>query len=166
MLALVAAQSLGCGASVARPRAARVDPREYVAVPTSPRNPPVEFIPPSPSKDAVWVDGSWEWVGNRYGWRYGSWVVPPPGARQARWVIVRRKEDGQLFFAPSTWKDPSGKKIEDESFMTALGPNARARSRLGGPPPPTPTDIGGRRRQRSAPDRTPAEPVTEPDDEN
>ena len=32
-------------------------------------------------------------------------MVPPAGVRRARWVIVRRKEDGQLFFAPSTWKD-------------------------------------------------------------
>jgi hypothetical protein len=94
----------------------------------------LEFIPPRPAKKAVWVDGSWEWAGNRYAWRFGSWVIPPPNARHARWVVVRRS-DGQLFFAPSAWKDASGNTIEDRSFMTGLGSQARARSRPGGPPP-------------------------------
>ena len=49
--------------------------------------------------------------------------------------MVRREGDGQLFFAPSTWKDASGKELDDRSFVNALGPEARARSRPGGPPP-------------------------------
>lgn len=88
------------------------------------------------------MDGSWEWVGNRYGWRYGQWVVPPPNARHARWVVVRREADGQLFFAPSDWKDASGRRIEDRSFLNALGPRARARTRLGAPPPQEPVSRG------------------------
>jgi len=124
----------GCSAALPRPPAAQVSASDYVAVPFSPRVPPVEFIPPRPSKDAVWVDGSWEWSGGRYGWRFGSWAIPPPSARYARWVVIRRQADGQLFFAPSRWKDASGKDIDDRSFMYALGPEARARSRPGGPP--------------------------------
>jgi hypothetical protein len=125
----------GCSGALPRPPATQVEASDYVPVPFAPRVPPVEFIPPSPSKNAVWVDGSWEWSGRRYGWRYGSWVIPPANARHARWVVVRREEDGQLFFAPSDWKDASGKHIEARSFVTALGPHARARSRLGAPPP-------------------------------
>jgi hypothetical protein len=131
-IALIAA---ACSGSLPRPPATQVATDDYVAVPFSPRVPPVEFIPPAPSKDAVWVDGSWEWAGNRYGWRYGSWVVPPSEARHARWVVVRREADGQLFFAPSSWKDASGKTMEDTSFVNALGPSARARSRLGATTP-------------------------------
>ncbi|HVJ91159.1 MAG TPA: hypothetical protein VM580_15255 [Labilithrix sp.] len=107
---------------------------DYVQVPFAPRPPPLEFVPPRPSSEAVWVDGSWVWLGNRYGWKYGSWVVAPPGVRHARWVLVRRSSDGQLFFAPSAWKDASGEVIERPSFETALGPRARARSQLGDPP--------------------------------
>ncbi len=124
----------GCGAALPRPPAAQVSGADYVPVPFAPRVPPVEYIPPRPAKQAVWVDGSWEWTGNRYGWRYGSWVIPPPNAGYARWVVVRRSGDGQLFFAPSRWKDASGRDIDDRSFRYALGPEARARSRPGGPP--------------------------------
>lgn len=80
------------------------------------------------------MDGSWEWGGGRYTWRYGSWVIPPPNARYAPWVLVRRAEDGQLFFAPSDWKDEGGHSIADRAFETALGPAARARARPDGPP--------------------------------
>ncbi|MBX3261990.1 MAG: YXWGXW repeat-containing protein [Labilithrix sp.] len=142
-----------CGGALPRPAAAPVSADDYVAVPFSPRTPPVEFVPPSPAKGAVWVDGSWEWSGNRYVWRFGSWVVPPPGVRLARWVIVRRRADGQLFFAPSSWKDASGATVTDRSFIGALGPRARARSRLGAPPP---VDTGGVRGRRAAPAGTDA----------
>lgn len=137
--AIIAAASsalvTGCSAALPRPPAAQVSASDYVPVAFSPRTPPVEFVPPRPSKKAVWVDGSWVWTNNRYVWRFGSWVIPPRGARHARWVVVRRASDGQLFFAPSSWKDASGKTIEDSSFVNALGPQARARSRPGGPPP-------------------------------
>lgn len=80
------------------------------------------------------MDGSWEYVGERYGWKAGTWVVVPNGLRRARWLLVRRAEDGQLFFAPSTWKDASGNTVDDAAWIHALGPAARARTRLGGAP--------------------------------
>jgi hypothetical protein len=79
-------------------------------------------------------------VGERYGWKSGTWAVVPKGLRRARWLLVRRAEDGQLFFAPSTWKDASGKTVDDSTWIHALGTTARARSRIDGPPvdePPT-----------------------------
>jgi hypothetical protein len=42
-------------------------------------------------------------------------------------VVVRRAVDGQLFFAPSSWRDASGKAID------APTPLARASTRPGGP---------------------------------
>jgi hypothetical protein len=70
----------------------------------------------------------------------------PKGLRRSRWVIVRRKEDGQLFFWKSVWRDASGNKVDDSKWIHALGPDARARSRIEGdltpddnlPPPPPP----------------------------
>jgi hypothetical protein len=94
-----------------------------VAVPSAPRPPPVEVVPAQPRGDAVWVDGTWEWGGNdRYRWVPGAWVVPPPGAKHARWVTVRR-DDGQLFFAASSWKDATGATVPEPA------PLVRARSR-------------------------------------
>jgi hypothetical protein len=133
--ALSALFAASCGGSLPRPPLTPIDAADYVAVPFAPRVPPVEFIPPAPSKDAVWVDGSWEWAGSQYGWRYGSWVVPPVGARYAPWTVVRREADGQLFFAPSSWKDASGKTLEsavERSFTRAFGAAGRARTRPGG----------------------------------
>lgn len=106
-----------------------------MAVNASPRPAPVEFVPPRPRKDALWVDGSWEYVGERYGWKSGTWAVIPKGLRRARWLLMRRAEDGQLFFAPSTWKDASGKTVDDSAWIHALGGAARARSRIDGPAP-------------------------------
>ena len=122
----------GCGGSLPRPPRGQVARTDYVPVTFPPRTPPIEVVPPRPAEGgAVWVDGSWEWAGNRYGWRYGTWLVPPPGARHAAWALVRRAEDGQLFFAPSTWKDAKGATVDDRSFRNTLGPRAQARSRIG-----------------------------------
>ncbi|AKU97233.1 hypothetical protein AKJ09_03897 [Labilithrix luteola] len=36
----------------------------------------------------------------------------------ARWLIVRRKEDGQLFFAPSSWHDEKGRTVSAPEAIT------------------------------------------------
>lgn len=125
----------GCGHSLPRPETGRVATADYVAVPFPPRPPPVEFIPPPPpgAKHAVWIDGSWEWVNNRFIWRFGTWLVPPDGLRRTDWAIVRRRADGQLFFAAALWKDRAGANVDDRAFRNALGGAARARTRVGGP---------------------------------
>jgi hypothetical protein len=95
---------------------------DYVPVPFAPRPPPVEIIPAQPNKGAVWVDGTWDWGKERYRWTPGAWVYPPAGAKHARWLVVRR-EDGQLFFAKSSWKDATGAALPEPT------PLVRARSR-------------------------------------
>lgn len=122
---------MGCGGAttVPRPAAVQVVAEDYVPVPHTPRPPPVEIVPPRPGAagDVVWADGGWEWSNERYRWDPGGWVIAPPGAKRARWVVVRREVDGQLFFAPSTWRDASGKAIDTPKPLT------RARTRVGGP---------------------------------
>jgi hypothetical protein len=107
-----AAASAACGGgSLPRPEATQVLQTDYVVVPFAPRPPRVEIVPARPSSEAVWVDGSWSWEGDRYRWEPGAWVHAPPGGRHARWVVVRRTEDGQLFFAPSSWKNAKGEPL-------------------------------------------------------
>lgn len=91
-------------------------------VPFAPRPPPVEIIPAPPNKEAVWVDGTWDWSNDRYRWTPGAWVYPPPGAKHARWLVIRR-DDGQLFFAKSSWKDGKGVAVPEPTALV------RARSR-------------------------------------
>jgi hypothetical protein len=107
----------------------QVRAEDYVPVPYAPRPPPVEIVPlrPAAPSGLVWADGGWEWAGERFRWGPGSWVAPPEGATRARWVIVRRPADGQLFFAPSSWRDASGRPIAAPPAL------ARASSRPGGP---------------------------------
>ena len=111
------------------PASVQVRAEDYVAVPFTPRVPPVEIVParPAAAGDLVWADGGWEWDGERYRWDPGAWVAAPPGGKRARWVVVRREADGQLFFAPSSWRDAANKTID------APPPLARASTRPGGP---------------------------------
>jgi hypothetical protein len=126
IVALLAA----CSTSTPRPPFAPVAAEDYIAVPFQPPTPPPEYLPPRPHKDAVWINGTWEWRTRRYLWRYGSWVVLPRGASYAPWTVVRRKDDGQIFFAPSSFRDADGKKLDDR-LRGALGRTARARARPG-----------------------------------
>jgi hypothetical protein len=122
-LVLVTTNCAACGGpSVPRPERTQVVVDDYVAVPYAPRPPPPEVVPAPPRKDAVWEDGTWDWSSDRYRWTPGAWVLPPTGAKRASWVVVRR-EDGQLFFAPSSWKDATGATLPEPA------PLVRARSR-------------------------------------
>jgi hypothetical protein len=117
---------MGCGHSaVALAPRAQVKSEDYMAVPFPPRPALVEMVPPKPRSDAVWVDGSWDWDGDRYRWVAGGWVIVPEGVRFARWVIVRRG-DGQLFFAPSVWRNANGKVVAAPAAL------ARAKTTSGG----------------------------------
>src|ERR1700759_4439944 len=95
---------IACGATLPHP--------DYVQQPTSALTvvgyppPParVEFVPKQPSKDAVWIDGEWQWQGRRWAWRIGRWVVPPAGARFAPWMMVRDPA-GVVYYAEGTWRN-------------------------------------------------------------
>jgi hypothetical protein len=127
---------------VPRPDHVQIKAEDYVAVPFEPRTPPVEILPAKPEHagHVVWADGGWEWAEDRYRWQAGAWVAPPAGAKRARWVIVRRPEDGQLFFAPSSWRDASGRVIDaPEPLARASRGGARSAGDAGSGP--TRTDL-------------------------
>lgn len=94
-----------------------------VIVSTMPDTVHIETVPPSPGGGAVWVDGSWKWVGRRWVWQDGSWQRAPAGAYYARPSLVRLpvpvfdEADGggqpigygmQLLFIPGHWHLPDG----------------------------------------------------------
>lgn len=136
LLATAALFGASCGSSLPRPPRGQVkDSSEYIEVPFPPNVPPPEFVPPSPDKNAVWIDGNWEWLRDHYAWRFGTWVLVPPGVKRARWTLVRREADGQLFFLPASWRDADNNRIDDPAWARSLGPRARARSSPGGAPP-------------------------------
>ena len=69
-----------------------------VYVREGPPPPRVIARPPHPGGVAIWIDGRWEWDGNRYNWRDGYWDRHPKGKA----------------WAPGTWKKhPKGWKYHE-----------------------------------------------------
>lgn len=106
-LALLA---LGACATV---QAARAAPPAIVIAPTAPPGavrlvqyqpppPPPRARPiPAPRAGKVWVQGHWEWRGNRYIWRDGHWVGMRPGQHyvQPSWV----ERNGRWHYQGGRW---------------------------------------------------------------
>lgn len=56
----------------------------------------------SPFKDAVWVDGRWDWRGGQYVWVTGHWDRAPDGHH--RWQRGEWSErNGSWFFKAGRW---------------------------------------------------------------
>ena len=79
-----------------------------------------EVVPEKPKANDVWIDGQWDWQGEKWRWSPGVWVIPVPSATWQPWMTSRRR-DGRLFFARATWRDPQGRAVD------APTPDARAR---------------------------------------
>lgn len=61
-----------------------------------------EEIPPSPSPDAIWTAGYWQWDGQIYVWIKGSWQIPPSKRHiwnKATWRVTPSKS----IFIPGGW---------------------------------------------------------------
>ena len=66
-----------------------------------------------PSRDAVWVSGSWDWQGDTWVWIPGRWVVPE--VRRARWIPARYvREYGGWRYVPGHWSNQ--RVIEGEDY--------------------------------------------------
>lgn len=98
---------LACTPRVAGPP---LGPHENEAPMVVPYPPPAarpEELTDPPSETAVWVDGSYSWVGARYQWEEGGWFEPTPGNYYAPPLLVRRR-NGDLFYYPGHWHLDSG----------------------------------------------------------
>jgi hypothetical protein len=100
----------------------------------------IEFVPDQPSKDAVWVNGEWWWMGHRWGWKSGGWVVPPEGLKYAKLTLVRRN-DGRLFAAPGTWRDADGGEANAPDFIQTSSEKSSSVVDPEGDPAPTAADL-------------------------
>lgn len=99
---------LGCDVMVRE----RSSPRETVYVQQQPdyvviqEAPPpiiVERRSPAPGHGHVWIDGYWNWSGQRYSWQSGHWTTPPHG--RASWVSPRYERHGHGYrHVPGHWR--------------------------------------------------------------
>jgi hypothetical protein len=130
-------------------------------VPYPPPPARVEFVPDQPSRDAVWVDGEWEWNGRRWGWIYGGWVQPPKNATYSPWRTTRRA-DGTLVFSPGAWRDANGREVPAPRVLV----RGRAREEPVVSPEGTPERTGPnlfeKEREPDGGGRTPEEAPPEP----
>jgi hypothetical protein len=103
---------IACGESVPHPAYVRQPTSALMQVGYPPPPARVEFVPKQPSKDAVWIDGEWQWQGRRWAWRIGRWVVPPAGARFAPWMMVRDAA-GVVYYAEGTWRNAKEEEVPE-----------------------------------------------------
>jgi hypothetical protein len=101
---VVALACIACSTHLPEPAHARQPPADYLPVPYPPPAGFSEVVPPTPNREALWVDGHFAWRGRAYVWQRGGWVLPPKGARFAPWH-VRYTQDGTLMFADEAWYD-------------------------------------------------------------
>jgi hypothetical protein len=76
----------------------------YVRQPMAPPAAPVpDVVTPSPSPNALWIPGYWNFTGSGYVWTAGHWEIPPAGASSyvaAHW----ENRAGALAFVPAYWR--------------------------------------------------------------
>jgi hypothetical protein len=87
---------------------------QQVAFPPPPAR--VEYVPPAPKSDAVWIDGEWTWQGSRWAWKRGRWVVPPANAAYSPWTSNRDRM-GILYVAEGKWRDKQLRELPDPEAL-------------------------------------------------
>lgn len=73
-----------------------------MVVETEPPAPQVEVRPVLPYRDAIWVEGYWNWNGGRYVWMGGRWDHPRRGYA---WVPHHYQRQGRHWrYIPGHWR--------------------------------------------------------------
>jgi len=72
VLALVAAVGMSA-CTVTPPRLEVRAPTVAIWAPVAPPAARVEYMPPAPSHDHVWIPGYWHWENNQHRWMEGHW---------------------------------------------------------------------------------------------
>ncbi|MDX2052818.1 MAG: hypothetical protein SFV15_10530 [Polyangiaceae bacterium] len=108
----------GCSSALEEPPHVAAPMSAYVEVPYPPPAGFTELVPAKPAANALWIDGGWVWLGQKYAWERGGWLVPRAGATFAPWS-VRYEADGRLKFAPSGWFTRDGRPLLAPSFLVS-----------------------------------------------
>ena len=86
-----------------------VDPEpQYVVVQQAPPALIVERRPSPPGVGYIWIDGYWNWDGQRYGWQGGRYMRPPEP--DVVWVAPRFEVvvGGGGHYTTGQWRRPGG----------------------------------------------------------
>jgi len=88
----------GCGSSLrAVPRGPTSGNIPWIVVDYPPPPAEVEQLPPDPGKPCAWQDGHFQWLGRRWQWTDGKWVIPPKGCHYVdpwmSWVPSRNGQE-------------------------------------------------------------------------
>ena len=100
---LVPMALLACGspAPAARPVGSEFIEVEYPPPPARIEE-LTEKLPGRP--DCTWIDGHYAWLGRRWEWVPGLWVVPPPSCARAPATLTwMRRDPPQLYYTPPYW---------------------------------------------------------------
>lgn len=97
--------------SLPLPESAEHRAEDFQQVPYPPPAALAETVPEPPLGERVWIDGEWAFRGKTYVWQRGGWIAPPSGARYAPWQFLLTP-DGRLLYAPGTWYDSAGRRLE------------------------------------------------------
>ncbi|MGD0676930.1 MAG: hypothetical protein ABSC94_16065 [Polyangiaceae bacterium] len=115
----------GCGPSIPHPPYSPQGRDALVLIDFAPPPGRVEQVPRRPHGANAWVDGEWIRRRARWYWLVGRWVAVPPGWTYSPWVVVRAL-DGTVFYAPSLWKDASGRATDAPSPLAFATASAQA----------------------------------------
>jgi hypothetical protein len=92
---------------------------DFVILQRPPPVVPVDTQPVHPSRDAVWVPGSWSWrAAGGWVWNRGAWVDPPVGASWSPWTWCYQM-DGQVRFWEARWFGHNGQPIDSPPPLRA-----------------------------------------------
>jgi hypothetical protein len=117
--------AFACGSTLRTPPAGQhPENARQVVVEYPPPPARVERVPADPGDACVWVDGYWEWLGRRWEWQIGNWVVPPPGCQYAapRLAWIDSARGGVLYFTPPGWYANEGDEAERSARKVACKP--------------------------------------------
>ncbi len=72
-----------------------------------------ERIPARPSRDAVWLSGSWDWQGNQWVWTPGRW---DRAEHRGSWVKARYVREGDAWrYEPAHWS--SQRLVQSDEYQ-------------------------------------------------
>ncbi|MGC4093819.1 MAG: hypothetical protein QM756_39135 [Polyangiaceae bacterium] len=101
-----------CAGSLPTPSPIEHPESSFVEVPYPPPAALAETVPTRPNAGGlVWLEGDWAFRGTSYAWVRGGWVVAPQKARYASSKVIYAR-DGRVLFAPASWYDEQGQKLE------------------------------------------------------
>lgn len=106
----IAAAIILSGCVVAPAPMSRPYYREPVMV--APPPPRVEYMGAPPVVGQVWINGFWNWSGNRHEWVPGRWEAPRPGQQ---WVPHRWERDNDHWrLQGGGWEEHRGHRDHDD----------------------------------------------------